>query len=244
MRTIEITTTQNVVIQVKLATLMDRIIGFIVDLIIIAVSFMILLSVVAAILVQGDSENWWILTILSILFAFYSLILEVLLRGQTLGKMVMGVKVIKVDGGQPEFIDYFRRWAIRWIDIWASFGAVGMISISTSDKGQRLGDKISDTIVVKKKQASGYHLKDILSITSSETYVPVYPEVKAINEKNMLTVKRLLNRYQKYPSIDTYTDLIRKTSKAFEAQLDLKRKEKNHVAFLKQLLKDYVILTR
>jgi len=244
MRTIEITTTQNVVIQVKLATLMDRIVGFIVDLIIMVISFMILATVVAEWIFKNDSEDWWIMTILFILFSFYTLIFEMLLRGQTLGKKVMGVKVIKVDGGQPEFIDYFRRWAIRWIDIWASVGAVGMISISTSDKGQRLGDKIADTIVVKKKQSSGYKLKDILGITSTASYAPVYPEVTVVAESKMLTVKRLLNRYQKYPNVDAYTDMIRQTSKAFEANLDLKRKEKNHVAFLKQLLKDYVILTR
>ncbi|MFT7590828.1 MAG: putative RDD family membrane protein YckC [bacterium] len=244
MRTIEITTTQNVIIQVKLATLMDRIVGFIVDVIVMIVSFSILSGVLLNWLITSSRDEWWVFTILTIVFSFYTLIFEVLLRGQTPGKMIMGVKVTKVDGGQPEFIDYFRRWAIRWIDIWASFGAVGMISISTSDKGQRLGDKISDTILVKKKQTSGYNLKDILSITSTAGYTPVYPEVSSVDETKMLTVKRLLNRYQKYPSVDTYADLIRKTSKAFEANLELKRKERNHVAFLKQLLKDYVILTR
>ena len=244
MRTIEITTTQNVVIQVKLATLMDRIVGFIVDLIIMTISFLILAGIILNWLLESSSDEWWVFTILTITFSFYTLLFEMALRGQTIGKMVMGVKVIKVDGGQPEFIDYFRRWAIRWIDIWASFGAVGMISISTSYKGQRLGDKIADTILVKKKQTSGYNLKDILSITSTTSYTPVYPEVTGITETNMLTVKRLLNRYQKYPNIDAYTDMIRQTSKAFETNLDLKRKEKNHVAFLKQLLKDYVILTR
>lgn len=244
MRTIEITTTQNVVIQVKLATLMDRIVGFILDLIVMVISYMILVTAITMLFHISNSNEFWVYTVLTLFYSFYSLIFELVLRGQTPAKLMMGVKVIKTDGGQPEFIDYFRRWAIRWIDIWASFGAVGMISISTSDKGQRLGDKISDTIVVKKKQTSGYQLKDILSITSTENYTPTYPEVIGASESNMLTVKRLLNRYQKYPNIDTYTQLIRKTSKAFESNLDLKRKERNHVAFLKQLLKDYVILTR
>jgi uncharacterized RDD family membrane protein YckC len=244
MRTIEITTTQNVVIQVKLATLMDRVVGFILDFIILSIGYLILFGILVNWIWKRDADEWWILTILGILVSFYTLIFELTLRGQTPGKAIMGVKVIKVDGGQPEFIDYFRRWAIRWIDIWASVGAIGMISISTSDKGQRLGDKISDTIVVKKKQSSGYQLKDILSITNTASYTPVYPQVSEVSETNMLTVKRLLNRYQKYPNINTYDGLIRKTSKAFEANLDLKRKERNHVAFLKQLLKDYVILTR
>ncbi len=237
MRTIEITTTQNVVIQVKLATLMDRIIGFIIDLI---------LFTIPAILVYYayyPSVGWQYFLVTLVLW-FYSLIFEVLLRGQTPGKAIVGIKVIKVDGGQPEFVDYFRRWALRWVDIYGSFGAVAMSSVSTSDKGQRLGDKMADTMVVKKKQLSGYHLNDILGITNSKSYTPKYPQVKTIPETNMLVVKRILSRNQKYPGIKTYQGLIQEMSNKFEVSFDIKHSEKTHTDFLKQLLKDYVILTR
>lgn len=244
MRTIEITTTQNVVIQVKLATLMDRIIGFIIDLIFLVVVYLILVNLLLTFVGYQSESDQWLYTMLGIVMSFYTLIFHVILRGQTPGKAIIGIKVIKVDGGQPDFVDYFRRWAIRWIDIWASFGAVGLISIETSNTGQRLGDKIADTIVVKKKQSSGYALKDILGITNTETYNPKYPEIQHVNEAAMLTVKRILNRSRKYPSIDKYNDLIVETSQRFEKELGIKRREKSPAAFLKQLLKDYVILTR
>ena len=244
MRTIEITTTHNVVIQVKLATLMDRIIGFIIDVIILVLTYLLLISILLKFVNYNNESEVWVYTLLGIIISFYTLIFHIILRGQTPGKAILGIKVIKVDGGQPDFVDYFRRWAIRWIDIWASFGAVGLISIETSSTGQRIGDKIADTIVVKKKQSSGYTLKDILGITNTETYSPKYPEIQHVNEAAMLTVKRILNRHRKYPGINIYNDLIVNTSQRFEEELGIKRKEKNSAAFLKQLLKDYVILTR
>lgn len=240
MRTIEITTTQNVVIQVKLATLVDRIIAFIIDLIIIVILYVVLVSILSS----SDIRNDWPYMIVTLVFMLYTLISEMFMAGQTFGKKIVGIKVIKADGGQPDFVDYFRRWALRWIDIFASLGTVAMTSVSTSEKGQRIGDKIADTIVVKKKQQSGYRLKDILGITKSDNYKPQYPEIATVPESNMLTVKRLLLRRQKFPSIDTYQTLVREAGQKFEENLQLNRKEHDYEAFLKQLLKDYVILTR
>jgi hypothetical protein len=119
-----------------------------------------------------------------------------------------------------------------------------MISISTSEKGQRIGDKIADTIVVKKNQMSGYELSNITTITNASDYVPMYPEVREIPESTMLTVKRVLTRYKRYPGIETYSKMILELSQKFESNLEIKRKERSHTAFLRQLLKDYVILTR
>ncbi len=243
MRTIEITTTQNVVIQVKLATLIDRIVGFVLDLIIFYLLYLLLYALLIPLII-GSRDLYWVMIAVGIVMSFYTLIFEVIMRGQTPGKSIMGIKVIKVDGTQPEFVDYFRRWALRWIDILGSFGAVAITSISTSDKGQRLGDKIADTIVVKKKQISGYELKDILSITSSKTYEPVYPEVRALNEDNMLTLKRLLNRKQKFPNISVYNHLMIEAGQKIEKHLSVSKKEKSYNDFIRQLLKDYVILTR
>lgn len=241
MRTIEITTTQNVVIQVKLATLLDRIIGFVIDLILMALIYWLLALLFFAFFDVGSA---WPVFAIGLMLWFYSLIWEVVLRGQSPGKSIVGVKVIKVDGGQPEFVDYFRRWALRWIDIYGSIGSVAMSSVSTSDKGQRIGDKMADTIVVKKKQLSGYQLADILSITSSEEYTPKYPEIASVTEAQMLLVKRVLSRNQKFPSLKTYQNLIEELGARFEKSLDISRSEKNNTDFLKQLLKDYVILTR
>ncbi len=239
MRTIEITTTQNVVIQIKLATLFDRIIAFVIDSIIVTISYSILAAILMPIF-----ESMWVIYGLVIVLAMYSLIFETLMRGRTIGKAALGIKTIKNDGSQPEFIDYFRRWAMRWIDIYGTFGGVAMISISTSDKGQRIGDKIADTIVVKKNQLSGYELSNITTITNAKDYTPKYPEVRTIPESTMLTVKRVLTRYKRYPDVDTYSSMILELSKKFEANLEIKRTERSHTAFLRQLLKDYVILTR
>jgi len=239
MNAIEITTTQNVVIQVRVASLLERMIEFIIDFIVLCLFALLLANIL-----EFFNVPEWFYYIYALFIMTFSLWNEILFRGQSAGKAILGIKVIKMNGGQPDFIDYFRRWSVRWLDVWASLGSVGILSMATSPFRQRVGDKMADTIVIKKKQQSGYSLKDILSIANSTSYEAKYPEIQQAVESHMLTVKRLLNRSSKYPSIDTYKKLIIETARKFETELGIQRKEKSSEAFLKQLLKDYVILTR
>ena len=48
---------------------------------------------------------------------FYSLIFEALLEGQTIGKRIMKIKVVKIDGYQASIYDYLVRWFFRLIDL-------------------------------------------------------------------------------------------------------------------------------
>ena len=65
-------------------------------------------------------DQWSIIAIISVIglpVMFYSLIQESLWEGQTIGKKLMKVKVIKLDGYQAGFGDYLIRWLFRLIDI-------------------------------------------------------------------------------------------------------------------------------
>lgn len=135
MHTIEITTAQNVVIQFMLASIIERIIAFAVDLIVIMICYSILVFFFLRIF--GESESVFVMP--TIILAFYSLIFERFLNGQSLGKLLVGIKVVKVDGGQPEGVELFKRWSLRLLDIYLSLGSLGIISIASSEKNQRLG---------------------------------------------------------------------------------------------------------
>lgn len=72
-------------------------------------------------------------------------------RGQTFGKQLMNIVVVKDDGSDIDFGDAAIRNVLRIVD---QLGIVipylvGLILILVSDDSQRLGDMIADTVVVK-----------------------------------------------------------------------------------------------
>ncbi|MBI1305852.1 MAG: RDD family protein [Bacteroidetes bacterium] len=240
MQTIEITTAQNVVIQLNPASMAERIFAFVIDLILMMIVFGILNSLFAFLTHDGELAQM----VAMFPLMFYSLLFERFNDGQSPGKMALGIKVISVDGSQPEGIDLFKRWSIRLIDLWFSLGFIALITSGSSEKGQRIGDKVANTFVLKKGKTNRYRLDDIISLARSENYQAKYPEVVALHENQVITIKRLINRSEQNKGNENYRGLIVNTSETLQKKLDIIRKEKSHDAFLKQIIRDYVILTR
>lgn len=69
-------------------------------------------------------------------------------RGQTIGKMVTKIKVVREDGGTIDMSQAFTRTILRMIDGLVAY-LIGAILIWRSNKKQRLGDRIAKTVVVK-----------------------------------------------------------------------------------------------
>ena len=79
-----------------------------------------------------------------------SLIYFVLLEGslgQTIGKMITGIKVVKTNGEPCDFKSSFIRNILRIVDAIFAY-IVGAVLIARSDKKQRFGDRIADTTVI------------------------------------------------------------------------------------------------
>ena len=176
-------------------------------------------------------------------FFFYTLCMEIFNNGQTLGKVAAGIKVLKADGSEPSLSDFLIRVLFHMIDFLLSFGVLGAIFITTSDKKQRLGDRAANTVVVKLNVVNMFNLKDILNISTLEDYDPVYPDIKNVKEGDMLVIKNALLRHRNNPSSNN-TSMINKLALKMIKLLDLKDKPKNSAQFLKTLIKDYIVLTR
>ena len=85
---------------------------------------------------------------------FYWIILEGLNDGQTLGKMFVGIRVVKIDKtsgtiSRCTIRDSVIRNLSRIIDGLPLFYIVGLMSIADSDLNQRVGDYLAETIVIK-----------------------------------------------------------------------------------------------
>jgi uncharacterized RDD family membrane protein YckC len=240
MRKIDITTPQNVTIEYELATVLERSIAAILDIIFTYLGSFILYTVI--ILFHGGGYFFNYLYILIPVTFLYHLLMETLNHGQTLGKKIFKIRVVKINGERPVFFDFMMRSAFRFLDITSTLGTLALITISSSEKGQRLGDFFADTTVVKLMNIERISLQRILSMEKLKEYSPLYPEVIKFKEEEMLLVKESLERYGKYPN-ESNTEALNMLVKKIEGHLGVKAPA-NKVLFLNTIIKDYVRLTR
>ncbi|MBL7794016.1 MAG: RDD family protein [Saprospiraceae bacterium] len=244
MRTIDITTTQNVVIQYELATVIDRALAFLLDLIVVGLVSLLglyLLNVLFGALEGIVTRLYALFPIcLLLLYHFFS---EVLIDGQSLGKRAIGIKVVRLDGEEPSLSDYLLRAVFHIADSLFSLGIIAILLISTSNRRQRLGDMTANTTVIKTRSIQQFHLGDIIRIGNAENYQPVYPDVRALSEQDMLLVKQVLGRYQSFPN-EAHKQALDSLTIKLATSLQLPQAPRNQVEFLKTLLRDYIVLTR
>lgn len=248
MRTIEIKTTQNVTIEYELAILRDRVLAFFIDLIIMIVIYMIgfLLLIVSfgQALTDSDIGMGMMASILPIFgFVFYHFISEVLANGQTWGKKSLGIRVVRLDGKEPNVTDYLLRAIFYILDAILSLGVLAALLISSSARNQRLGDIAANTTVIKTRSSQYFQLSDILNIDTLEQYEPQFPQVRLLNEKDMLLAKNVISRYRSFGN-DAHTHAVHELADKFAALLGITDVPKDKVTFLKTLIKDYIVLTR
>ncbi|HKK39901.1 MAG TPA: RDD family protein [Cryomorphaceae bacterium] len=236
MRKISITTAQNVVIDFRLATIGQRFLAFALDVIVV-ISSSTLLSIFLSII------NPDLLVVLGLVAMLYTLVMELIFSGQTLGKMALKLRVVSLDAKEPHPLDFVIRWSFRIVDIWFSLGALAVVMISTSSRAQRLGGVLSNTMVVNLSAESGLSLSDILRIEDRSKYTPQYFDVIRFSEDEMLTVKAVLDRYGKFRN-KAHLALLESTAGRCGQVLELNEIPENKIEFLRTLIKDYIVITR
>lgn len=98
------------------------------------------------------AEAWAIAVVVTVLFIIYFgyfIVFEAFWNGQTPGKRIMGVRVVR-DGGFPaDFGSIAIRNLVRVGEAVAGFYAIGAIAALLSPENKRLGDMAAGTIVVR-----------------------------------------------------------------------------------------------
>jgi uncharacterized RDD family membrane protein YckC len=240
MKNIEITTTQNVTIQYGLATVWMRGIAFVIDLAIIVIVSLILSTVQAWLI-----PNAFRITVYFTLFPFillYNLVFEQLNNGQSLGKMMLRLRVIRIDGEKINFLDYFMRWTFRALDIYLSAGGVAILSILSSNNSQRIGDLLANTVVVNINKSERMRIESLLKLNKMDNYKVTYPQVSVLSEDSMLIVKEVLAKYTEHNNF-AHEQALELLAEKMEEELKIQAPE-DKMQFLRVLLKDYIVLTR
>jgi uncharacterized RDD family membrane protein YckC len=245
MSELTINTTQNVNINFEAASVGERILAYLVDFLIktaylIVVGYFVFdLMGLANVLDNLDQWSAIAIVVLFLLpYMFYTLVFESLLEGQTLGKRLLKIKVVKIDGYQASFGDYLIRWILRIIDVFFSSGIVGLITMVVNDKTQRLGDISAGTAVITLKNKvtiSSTILEDI-----GDAYVPIYPLVIKLSDNDVRIIKETLNTALAKNDID----VIVKLKDKIEAVTGIKNQSGKSEDFIKTIIKDYNYYTQ
>jgi uncharacterized RDD family membrane protein YckC len=195
MKTIEFTTAQHVKIEYELAGTGQRFVASIIDLFAFFLYFVIVGLAMGQSLFTMDigTSKFMTLMLFRIPWIFYSPIIEYLTKGQSLGKLTMGIRVVKVSGENAGLREYFTRWIFRVVDIWFGFGFLAILFSSTSERAQRLGDSMANTVLIKKRNSQLYNLKNVLSIKNTETHQTTYQAVTRFTDEDMMLIKSTLH---------------------------------------------------
>lgn len=124
-----------------------RFVSLLIDTVILSILFAILGAIFGINNMENEMVPWYWGLIYFIIYIGYYTYLEGT-RGQTVGKMITRIKVVREDGGRIDMGQAFTRNILRIIDGFFAY-IIGAILIWRSDKQQRLGDSIAKTVVVK-----------------------------------------------------------------------------------------------
>jgi uncharacterized RDD family membrane protein YckC len=245
-RTIEIPTTQHVSIEYELATLAERLFALLLDFVIILILWLGFAFLIEGTGIANYAGNW-IHAVVGFFplysFVFYCLLLEVFMDGQTIGKRAMSIRAVRLDGREPAFSDYIIRAVFQIGDSLLSLGVVGALLIGFTDKRQRLGDLAANTTVVKAKISYRFRLEDILGISTLENYTPSFYQVRQLTEGDVILIKSVVDRCQRYPN-DAHQEALLELSEKLRERLDIPDVPRDAIQFLKTLIRDYIVLTR
>lgn len=254
MSLIKIDTVFNIDLQFEVAPFPKRLLAYIIDFILMIAYLYSMKYLLYAILGLSSSDFMGLdILLISLPMLLYSLITEVVLNGQTLGKKLMNLRVISLDGGEPTLGQYLLRWVSKvfewpflfgyiyfsnamlflYIIITGLLGIVVVIIIAISPKNQRLGDMAAGTVVIDGKLNTGLEDTIFMQITQPD-YKVTFPEVMRLSDNDINTIKTILNRGQKSNNLDVARRVEAKVKSVLQIESDLPPQY-----FLEKLLEDY-----
>lgn len=238
METIKVNTSQHVDIDYPVAGLGERIAARLIDLGIFLGLYIIFALLIAVTGISGLLQNSYLIPVVIGIYAagyvFYNLICEIFMNGQSVGKRLMKIKVISLDGSQASMGQYFIRWLFRLVDFVLTAQVGGLICIAISEKKQRIGDIVAGTTVIKTVPHTDFN--HIAFHPVDEEYIPLFNNVSLLSDRDIELIHEVIATYYK-----TYnTDLIYTMSAKVTALLAISIPEgMNEMDFLKTVIKDY-----
>jgi uncharacterized RDD family membrane protein YckC len=194
-RQLIIDTPEQVSLEFHLAGIGSRFMAFLVDTLIEVVIFVVLgiAFALTRLTFRGAPSNW--ATALLIIGFFvvywgYFALFEALMQGQTPGKRVVGIRVVKDSGRGIKPGESLTRNFMRAIDQLPGFYLFALICMLVSKEKKRIGDYVAGTVVVHEKSSQEVY-PDLQELDAT---VPVQDWALKLNNKDLELIESFLHR--------------------------------------------------
>lgn len=240
MENILINTTQNVQLKYTLAGIGLRLLAVFLDILFRYTYFIILYFIALQTMFRKifssydyDEESleiyYAVLIICLLPFFFYHLLCETFFNGQSLGKMIVKIKVVKLNGTQANFGSYLIRSLFRILDD----SIIGVVAIAATKHTQRLGDLVAGTTVIS--TANNNDIKKTILTPQKEGYKIAFAQVALFNDKEAAIIREVLD-FSAAQGNKTHLALLARKIKEKYAMASVNMDDET---FLKTLLEDY-----
>ena len=235
---LSVNTAHHVNIDYELAGIGNRILAFIID-VLIQGALLFFISMIAGPVIgfsRGGPGSVVFAIIIYSVIPLYHLLSELFI-GRSVGKIALGLQIVRLDGQKVSFWDTLLRWVFRLVDITVSSGVAAVVTIILSRHARRIGDIAAGTTVVRQKTAAT--LADLTRYSTPEEYTVVFPQANLLTDRDIATIKEILSEVQTSLEYKLLDPLARKIKSLTGITSDM-----DNLTFIKTLLKDYNHLTK
>ncbi|MBK7434374.1 MAG: RDD family protein [Chitinophagaceae bacterium] len=201
---------------------------------------------------SGDNRGLDILVI-SLPMLLYSLLAELWMNGQTLGKKIMSIRVVSLEGGEPTLGQYILRWITKFFEwpflfgyilfsegmvmvyiiMTGMFGIAVIIIIAVTPRNQRLGDLAAGTVVVNTRSKLTVADTVFMEVNNPD-YKVMFPDVMRLSDRDINTIKTVITEAEKRNNYDMCQRVTEKVAEVLKISSDM-----HPYQFLQKLLEDY-----
>jgi uncharacterized RDD family membrane protein YckC len=222
MAVLKLPTSFNIDLEFEVPEFHRRMLAWIIDLVLqvfyLIIAFRLYDEYVHAHISEITFENDpWIQRIIILPVILYHIICEITMNGQSVGKRLLGIRIINENGGRASISQFLIRSLIRTSDymiliiivygamfgpyiVWILLGSIGLlitdiILVVSNKKSQRLGDILAHTILVNTRAKGS--MEETVFMEVADNYVPVFPQIMKLSDKDINAIKSILDTARK-----------------------------------------------
>lgn len=251
---IQIATAFNIDLEFEIAEFHKRLLAYIIDFgLMVIYLFSMKYLLYAGFNIDFEYNMGVDILVISVPMLLYSLLAELWMNGQTVGKKILGIRVISLEGGEPTLGQFILRWITKFFEwpflfgyiffskealliytfITGFLGIAVAVVIAVTPKSQRLGDLAAGTVLVNTR--SKLSVEDTVFMEVNKTgYKVMFPDVMKLSDRDINTIKNVLMQASKRNSYEMCNRVAVKVKEVLKIHTDLYPDQ-----FLEKLLEDY-----